>query len=76
MDWVDEAVLRNRLLGTREFYVPQRQLLELVRRVLASSARPHVSMNRPHTRGRGLVHNVEWRGLKFISVTTRPIVLA
>jgi hypothetical protein len=76
MDWTDEAVLRNRLLGTKEFYVSQRHIVELLRRVLASSTRPSVSINRPHADGGGLVHNVEWNGLTFVSVTARPIILA
>lgn len=76
MDWADEAVCRHRLLGTREFYVSHRHIVELLRCVLTSSTRLHVSINRPHAGGRGLVHNVEWQGLRFVSVTTRPIVLA
>jgi hypothetical protein len=76
MDWTDEASVLNRLMGTRVFYVPQQQILVLLRRVLASNTRPHVSINRPHSGGRGLVHNVEWQGLTFVSVTARPIVLA
>ena len=75
MDWADEAVSRHRLLGTREFYVPQRHIVKLLRCVLASSTRLSVSINRPHAGGRGLIHNVEWHGLRFISVTARPIVL-
>jgi hypothetical protein len=74
--WADEAVHLNRLLGTREFFVSPRQILELLRDVLVLETRPHVSVNRPHAGGRGLVHSVEWQGLRFVSVTVRPIALA
>jgi len=75
MNWLCEAANRHRMLGTREFYVPQRHVLELLRLVLASSTTPDISINRHQVGSKGLVHKVKWQGLTFISVTLRPIVV-
>lgn len=75
MEWLDEAVRHHELLGTREFFVSGEEITALLRNVLASTARPKVAINRPQVERKRLVHTVEWRGLKFTSVTLRPIAL-
>jgi hypothetical protein len=75
-DVVGDAERRNRLLGTREFYLSGTEMLCLLRSTFGLAPGAVFSLNRPQAGGGALVHRVEWRGLVFTSVSRRPFVLA
>lgn len=66
---------RQRLLGTREFFLPPEDLICLLRHVLGHPSHPILSLNRPQTGGPRLVHRIDWLGLSFRSISLRPITV-
>lgn len=66
---------RQRVLGTREFFLPPEDLLRLIRHMLGHASRPVLSLNRPQTGGSRLVHRIDWLGLSFRSISLRPITV-
>lgn len=70
-----DALCRHRLLGTRQFFVSQEEIIALLSYVLCQTTRPSLSLNRRQVGGWRLVHWVEWLDLKFTSVSTREIVV-
>ena len=71
---VTDALRRHCMLGTQEFFVSQEKMTELLRYILLQTTKPRMSLNRPQVGGRRLVHWVKWFGLKFTSVSRRPVV--
>jgi hypothetical protein len=72
---LDDALRRQALLGTTEFYVSPGEMLRVLKRALSELPRPVLSLNRPHAGGKSIVHRVEWRGLVFTSVSHRPLAV-
>lgn len=70
-----EALEQYRIVGTQDFYASFDEIVELGKYVMSSSTNPNMSLNRPHVGGRRLVHWVRYAGLKFTSVSERPILL-
>ncbi|MBD3349840.1 MAG: hypothetical protein GF400_11695 [Candidatus Eisenbacteria bacterium] len=68
-----DALATSELTGSTEFFVPVEKLIGMLRRILEGTTRPVVSINRPQVGGGGMIHSLEWRGLKFHSVSRRPI---
>jgi hypothetical protein len=73
-----EALLARALacreaVGTREFHVSPPEMAGLLNRALSGVPRPILSLNRPHTDGRNVVHRLEWRGLVFTCVSKRSL---
>ena len=64
-----------RLLGTSEFYVPHGKMARLVQYMLQSAGSSRIVLNRPQVGGGRFVHNVEWQGIRFVSVSWRPMVV-
>jgi hypothetical protein len=67
---------RQRVLGTKEFFVTQEDMIRLLRHMLGQASHPVLSLNRPQAGGPRLVHRIEWLGLIFRSVSLRPITVS
>ena len=74
-DVLDDALRRQAMLGTSEFYVSPGEMLRVLRRALVEVPRPVLSLNRPHTGGKSIIHRVEWRGLVFTCVSHHPLAV-
>jgi len=75
-DILDDALRRQAMLGTTEFYVSPDEMLRVLRRALGELPRPVLSLNRPHLGGKSVIHRVEWRGLVFTSVSHQPLAIS
>jgi hypothetical protein len=71
-----DALRRNRLLGTREFFLREGEMLSLLRYLVCQPPGPVVSLNRPHTAGQCFIHRAAWLGLTFVCVSFRPFMLS
>jgi len=63
------------LFGTSEFYVPHGKMVRVVQYMLQSVGPSRIVLNRPQVGGHRYVHNVEWEGIRFVSVSPRPMVV-
>ncbi len=76
---LDEILARSfkqsQVTGASDFFVPAAKMAVLVRYILGRTAHPAVSLNRPQVGRRRYVHRVEWCGVTFRSVSTRPLAV-
>ena len=70
-----EAAGRQRVLGTKEFYLAPEEMVALLQHVLRRTTLPCLSLNRPQAGGTRLVHRLDWEGLRFVSVSVRPLLV-
>ncbi|HOX05261.1 MAG TPA: hypothetical protein PK280_02575 [Planctomycetota bacterium] len=73
---LNEAIRRERTLGTTEFFLREADMRSLVQHLLGRCPGTWMSLNNTHALGRGFLHRAEWMGLKFVSVSARPFMVA
>ncbi len=74
-DFLQPALDSFRLMGTKEFFVSNDRMAQLVQYILQSACPSKVILNRPQVGGERLVHKIEWEGIRFFSVSRRPIAV-
>jgi hypothetical protein len=70
-----DALERKRALGTKEFFLRGGEMRSLVQHLLGQHPDARLSLNNTHSLGCGFLHRAELMGLRFISVSVRPLLV-
>jgi hypothetical protein len=73
---LSNAVERNQLLGTREFFLRESEMIDLLQYLVSRPPGPVLSLNQPHAAGRHFIHRAAWLGLTFVCVSLRPLTVS